>query len=124
MTLEEMYFAMKGPLAAAGGYGELDDEQRGLFDAAIDALMAAKFAEGGPTAKEMGLEADEAVTQFLGAMPPEPESEESEESEEEGESPVTRFESLLIRASDALDRAGQRKLADELDAILGTGRKT
>lgn len=111
MALEEMYFAMKAPLSLVGGYGKLSEEQRHLFDEALDALMRAKFAEGQPHQEKLVREADAAVTQFLGAMPPVP--------EEEEEAPISKFESILIRASDALDRAGQRELSDELDTIIG-----
>jgi len=123
-TLEEMYLAMKGPLATVGGYGKLDDEQRDLFNVAVDALMAAKFAEGEPHQKKLLQEADRAVTQFLGAMPPEPEDEaipDTHDELKEQHIPVVKpasYEAILIRAADALDKAGMRKLADEVDSLL------
>ena len=127
-TLLGMYARMKKALEEAGGYDALDDEQRDLFNNAVDALMAAKFEHNKPE------DVLDAVSAFLEAMSAE--SEPLPESEPlSGEEPDIHDElqgrytsslrnaSVLIRASDALDRAGQRKLADELDAILmGLGK--
>lgn len=128
-TLEDMYFAMKEPLMAVGGYGKLDDEQRDLFNAAVDAIMMAKFAEGEPRQEQLIEKADKAVTQFLGAMPPVPEERPDELPEELPsrasviDKLTSSYETVLIRAADALDRAGKRELADELDALLSGKEK-
>lgn len=116
-----LYARMKKALEAAGGYDGLSDEQRELFNNAVDMLMAAKFEHS------RGEGVSDAVTAFLDAMSPE--SEPLPEPEPEGEPDIhdelqgryttsLRNASVLIRAADALDRAGQRELASQLDAIL------
>jgi len=118
-SLLETHQAIKKALKAVGGYEKLDSEQNRLFQEATAVLLAAKFAENdSPYSERMLDEADKAVTQFLGSMPPSLDGEDKED--EEGQPPISKFESILIRASDALDRAGQRELSDELDAILRT----
>jgi hypothetical protein len=110
-ALTGLYENMKRALEDAGGYEALSEEQRDLFNVAVDALMAAKFEHAG--AKE----AEAAVTAWLDTMRPEAEPL-PEEEEGEGE-PITGLASLLIRAADALDRAGERELANQVDTILG-----
>jgi hypothetical protein len=100
-----MYARMKKALEEAGGYDALDDEQRDLFNNAVDALMAAKFEQDKPE------DVLDAVSAFLEALA------ESEPLPEEKE-PILDTASLLIRAADALDQAGERALANELDALL------
>jgi hypothetical protein len=120
-TLLGLYERMKKALENAGGYEGLSDEQRELFNNAVDLLMAAKFdqAESEPVL--------DAVMTFLDAMSPE--SEPLPEPEPEGETDIhdelqgryttsLRNASVLIRAADALDRAGQRELVNELDVVL------
>jgi len=120
-----LYERMKKALEEAGGYEKLSDEQRDLFNTAMDQLMAAKFEHVGVE------ETEETVTAFLDTMSLESEplpeelgllSEESDIDADEGqlhELPSLKTETAaLIRAADALDRAGQRELAGELDAIL------
>ncbi len=102
-----LYENMKRALEDAGGYEAMSDEQRDLFNAAVDALMAAKFEHAGAE------EAEAAVTAWLDAMRPE-----TEPLPEEGEEPIMGLASLLIRAADALDKAGEHKLANEVDGLL------
>jgi hypothetical protein len=121
-----LYERIKTVLEEAGGYESLSEEQRDLFNHAVDKLMGAKF-------EHVGLEETEvAVSAFLDAMSSESEllPEESLPEEPLKEEPDIHDElkgryisslhnaSVLIRASDALDRAGQGELASELDIIL------
>ncbi len=106
-VLIDLYGRMKKALADAGGYEALSGEQRDLFNNAADALMGAKFEHLGTE------EAQEAVEAFLDALRPDAEP-------IPGLSLASR--AVLIRAADALDKAGQLELAAELDAILGKGK--
>lgn len=128
-----LYERIKTVLEGAGGYESLSEEQRDLFNHAVDKLMGAKF-------EHVGLEETEvAVSAFLDAMSSEseplPEEESSEESDVDADAewriahdegqlpeippPLKKTDAAaLIRAADALDRAGQRELAGELDIIL------
>jgi hypothetical protein len=121
-TLEDMYTAMDEALAAVGGSAKLEGEQRDLFDAAIDAILKAKFAEGQTHQEKFVDEADKAVTRFLGAMPPAPDEEMDSDALPSRSSVIDKLTSscevAIIRAADALDRAGRRELANELDALL------
>ena len=123
-TLLGMYGRIKKALEEAGGYEALDDEQRELFNHAVDKLMAAKFEHIGPE------EVLDAVAAFLESASSESEALPKEEEPLPEEDPTTEYSLSmlrkhranmvvpLIRAADALDRAGQRELASELDAIL------
>lgn len=113
-----LYERIKTVLEAAGGYDSLSEEQRDLFNHAVDKLMGAKF-------EHVGLEETEvAVSAFLDAMSPESESLPAEEPEIPEFKPLIDV-AVLIRAADALDRAGQSELAGELDGVLRklAGRK-
>jgi hypothetical protein len=116
-----LYERIKTVLEEAGGYESLSEEQRDLFNHAVDKLMGAKF-------EHVGLEETEvAVSAFLDAMsseseplPEEPLKEEPDIHDELKGRYISSLHnaSVLIRASDALDRAGQGELASELDIIL------
>lgn len=114
-----LYERIKTVLEAAGGYESLSEEQRDLFDYAIDKLMGAKF-------EHVGMEETKvAVSAFLDAMSSESEPLPTEEPEAPEEFKPLIDVAVLIRAADALDRAGQRELAGELDGVLRklAGRK-
>jgi len=115
--LMSLYEEMKKVLENAGGYEALDDEQRDLFNKAVDKLMGAKF-------EHVGMEETEtAVRAFLDKMAPETElTEEEPDIHDELQGRYTsslHTASILIRAADALDKAGLRDLSNEIDALLG-----
>lgn len=91
-----LYERMKKALKEAGGFDNLSDEQRDLFNNAIDLLMSAKFDHGSTE------QAEEAVTAFLDSLSPTSE-------------PII---ASLIRVADYLDQNGHKELANKLDAFL------